>query len=332
MNPSLLSQGPALARLAPSSALHLTYAIAPPSQRASPEKRRAIAETQSARIAELPIDALLVYDVQDETLRNLSPRPFPFSPKVDALSYAYEELEVRVPRVVYRAVQGQDETSLVAWMRRVSSLGGRAVFVGAPSRNLEARLTLPDAWRLRRSHVPHLPLGGVVIAERHHGLGTEEARVLAKREQGCEFFVSQTVWSTGAMEALFRDLLRAHRAETAPGLAFSELPHILVTLSPCGSIQTLDFLEWLGVFVPPNVRSELLSARDMLTRSVELALEIYGKLRALAAGLGLSIGWNIESVSTRKEEVEAAVELLRRIAQREVRAGRGRRAQEVSLA
>jgi hypothetical protein len=54
----------------------LTYAIAPPNRTTAPERRREIAAEQSARISALPIDALLVYDVQDEAARNASQRPF----------------------------------------------------------------------------------------------------------------------------------------------------------------------------------------------------------------------------------------------------------------
>lgn len=321
MNTSLLAPIPAWPRPTPASELRLTYAIAPPSRKLSPERRGAIAEAQSARIAALPIDALLVYDVQDETLRNERPRPFPFSAKIDPLTYAFDELELgSLPRVVYRAVADQDEGSLLAWLTRLSRLGARAVLVGAPSRSAQARLTLSDAWELRRTHVPHLPLGGVVIAERHVGPGSEDARLLTKTERGCGFFVSQTVWSARSMGALLRDLRRAHRAaQSSHGPAPSPLPQILVTLSPCGSKQTLEFLEWLGVHIAPEIRSELLAAPDMLARSVELSMAIYSELRALAADLGLSLGWNIESVSTRREEVDAAVELLQRIAQRKKR-------------
>jgi len=88
----------------------LTYAITPPNQTTPDERRRAIAAAQSARVSSLPVDALLVYDVQDEAARNGNPRPFSFVPKVDPLSYAFDELQIgALPRVVYRAVAEQSE-------------------------------------------------------------------------------------------------------------------------------------------------------------------------------------------------------------------------------
>lgn len=286
----------------------LTYAIAPPNQSTPLERRRAIAREQSARIPTLPIDALLVYDVQDEAERNGNPRPFAFMPKVDPLTYALDELRIgEVPLVVYRAVAEQDEPQLCDWLGRLQARRGRAILVGTPSPRLTATLSLPAAYSVCRRHAPELNFGGIVIAERHQEIGGEDARVCAKARQGCRFFVSQTVWSADATKQLLSDLsIRADREGT-------RVPPIVLTLSPCGSAQTLDFLGWLGVNVPPPVKRELLSAKDMLTRSVELAEEIYADLLDFAAERGLTVGCNVESVSARAAEVEASVELLRRI-------------------
>ena len=172
----------------------LTYAVTPPNQSTPVERRRAIAEAQSARIAALPVDAVLVYDVQDETARNRHPRPFSFSPKVDPLAYAFDQLDIgAVPRVVYRAVAQQDASSLCAWLDRMRALGGLAVLVGAPSRHSSASLTLSHALSLCRRHAPAVRLGGVVIPERHQTTRSEDDRVFAKARLGFSFFVSQTV-------------------------------------------------------------------------------------------------------------------------------------------
>lgn len=286
----------------------LTYAIAPPNRSTPAERRREIAVAQSARISALPLDALLVYDVQDEASRNGAPRPFSFQPKVDALSYAFDELQVgSLPRVVYRAVAEQGEASLRLWLDSLHVRGGLAVLVGAPSRQMSPSLTLPQAYSLCRSQVPALSFGGVVIPERHRAAGAEDARVWAKMQQGCGFFVSQTVWSVNATKRLLHDL--RVRVEREGG----RVPPLLLTFSPCGSRQTLEFLEWLGVELDASVRRELLSAPDMLARSVQLASEAFAEIFAFAAEQGLRVGCNVESVSARAEEVDASVELLRRI-------------------
>ena len=288
----------------------LTYAIAPPNRTTPLDRRRAIAAAQSQRISSLPLDALLVYDVQDEAARNGAPRPFPFTPKVDPLSYAFDALKIgALPRVVYRAVADQGEATLRDWLDSLQARGGQAVLVGAPSRNMATSLSLPQALSLCRSHAPALPFGGVLIPERHETAGAEDARVWAKMQQGCRFFVSQTVWSVTATKRLLQDLrVRADREDKSA-------PPILLTFSPCGSQQTLHFLQWLGVNVPAPVKRELSAAKDMLARSVELAVQAFAEVRAFAAEQGLDVGCNVESVSARAEEVDASVELAWRIDQ-----------------
>jgi hypothetical protein len=293
-----------------SEPLRVTYAIAPPNRATAVERRREIAAEQSARIVGLPIDALLVYDVQDEAARTAEPRPFPFLPKVDALTYAFDALQIgAIPRVVYRAVADQDAAGLSVWLDSLQARGGRAVLVGAPSRDTSAAaaLTLPQAYEVCRSQAPALSFGGVVIPERHQARGDEHTRVWSKQQQGCRFFVSQTVWSVAATKQLLRDL-RA-RAEQEGRAA----PPVLFTFSPCGSAQTLQFLEWLGVAVPMQVKRELLGAPDMLARSIELAADAIAEIHAFAEQLGLAVGCNVESVTARAAEVDASIELLRRV-------------------
>jgi len=288
----------------------LTYAIVPPNRATPVERRRVIAAAQSQRISALPLDALLVYDVQDEAVRNGAPRPFPFTPKVDPLSYAFEQLQIgALPRVIYRAVADQGEAALRDWLDRVRARSGHAVLVGAPSRSISPSLSLAQAFSLSRAQVPGLSLGGVLISERHETSGTEDARVWAKMQQGCRFFVSQTVWSVAATKRLLQALRMRGEREGC------QVPPILLTFSPCGSEQTLQFLEWLGVSLPLHVKRELRSTKDMLARSVELAAEAFAELSAFAAEQGMDVGCNVESVSARVEEVEASVELVRRIDQ-----------------
>ncbi|HEY6726624.1 MAG TPA: hypothetical protein VI197_21465 [Polyangiaceae bacterium] len=313
MNPARFAgaeREPWLSASAASVGFRLTYAITPPNQTTPRERRRALASAQSARISELPIDALLIYDVQDEAARNGSPRPFPFIPKVDPLTYAFGDLTLAgLPRVVYRALANQDDASLGRWLDALHARGGSAVLVGAPSRHTSTALTLSEALLACRRRVPDLALGGVVIPERHRPPTDEVARVWTKMQRGCRFFVSQTVWSVPRAQRLLSDLCQRADREGRT------LPPIALTFSPCGSPQTLEFLAWLGVEIPEPVKRELYSAKDMLARSIDLAADAFAEIHSWSARAGFSIGCNVESVSSRAAEVEASVELVRRIDQ-----------------
>jgi len=146
-----------------------------------------------------------------------------------------------------------------------------------------------------------------MIPERHQASADEDTRVWRKMQQGCSFFVSQTVWSVDATKRLLGDLQLRANAEGAA------MPPILLTFSPCGSPRTLEFLEWLGVAVPAPVKRQLLSANDMLAHSIDLATQAFAEIRAFAAVQGITVGCNVESVSSRADELAASVELVRRI-------------------
>jgi hypothetical protein len=290
--------------------LRLTYGITPPKLSTPEARRREIASLQGSRIANLPIDALIVYDLQDESSRTDAQRPFPFLQAIDPLDYAYGYLgAVAQPKIVYRSVSGLDAAQLADWLRRLHRLGGAAVLVGAPSKAQKVNLHLSDAYRLRSVEVPEITLGGVVIAERHEARGAEEERVLQKVDQGCSFFISQAVYAVTASKNLLSDL--HYRCQDAG----RETPPLLVTLSPCGSKKTLEFMAWLGVSVPRWLQNELLHAQDILSKSVELSLQAFSELYEFAVEKGIPLGCNVESVSLQKAEIEASVEMVRRIAQ-----------------
>jgi len=286
----------------------LTYGITPPKISTTEERRLETAAAQTTRINALGVDALVVYDLQDESSRTDVKRPFPFLQAIDPLDYAYDYLkDVAVDRIVYRSVSGQTEETLTAWLRRLESHGGSTVFVGAPSQEQKVSLKLGDAYRLRTQVAPQVPLGGVMIAERHEELQGEEKRMLGKVGHGASFFVSQAVYSVTASKNVLSDLYYWTQEE---GL---EPPPILVTLSPCGSQKTLEFMHWLGVSVPRWLQSELTHAKDILQKSIDLSIGGFAELYEFAKEKNIPLGCNVESVSLRKEEIDASVEMVQRV-------------------
>lgn len=88
---------------------------------------------------------------------------------------------------------------------------------------------------------------------------------------------------------------------------------ILFTLTPCGSIKTLEFMKWLGINVPKWMENELIHSNDILDKSINLAKNIFEELLDFALDKGIPIGCNIESLSVRKIEIEASIQLVRDI-------------------
>ncbi|MEO6598375.1 MAG: 5,10-methylenetetrahydrofolate reductase [Polyangiaceae bacterium] len=288
----------------------MTYGITPPKRSFDEARRREVAARQRERIAGLPVDGVVIYDLQDESTRTDAARPFPFMETVDSVEYGFDYLgELRLPKVVYRCVAPRETAELRASLARVEAAGGLTVLVGAAARTQPARTRLSEAYAICREELPQLPVGGVAIAERHEAKGGEERRLIEKMAAGCSFFVSQAVYAPAASKNLLSDLYYRCAED---GRA---VPPLLVTLSPCGSRKTLEFLRWLGISVPRWLENELLHAHDILQTSVDLCCQVFSELLEFARAKDIPLGCNVESVSLKKEEIEASVELVHRVAQ-----------------
>lgn len=145
---------------------------------------------------------------------------------------------------------------------------------------------------------PDLLLGGVAIPERH-AAGTEEHhRLIAKQAGGCSFFVTQVVYDVNATKNLVSDY---HYACRQQGLAPVT---IVFTLSVCGSVKTLKFLQWLGVSVPRWMQNEFRHTDDTLPESDEQCRATADDLMAFCRRLDAPFGFNVESVSIRRAEID----------------------------
>jgi hypothetical protein len=282
----------------------LTYGITPPKRSYSADKLAEVAAAQVARIRQLPLDALVVYDIQDESTRTEVPRPFPYLECVDAVQYALDVLApLDLPKIVYRCVAPLSRPELSANLRRIDESSCLSVMVGAASRRQAVSLKLPEAYAIARSECPALPVGGVLIAERHEQTRAEDQRAVTKMNAGCSYFISQAVYSVDATKNLLSDFLYRCEAEQR------RMPPVLITLSPCGSLRTLDFLRWLGVSVPRWLENDLRRSKDILEASLKVCAEVLADLHDFAATHGIPLGCNVESVSLAKVEIEASVEL-----------------------
>lgn len=286
----------------------LTFGLTPPRRSTSPERVAEIARTTLARVEPLPVDALALYDISDEEERVDAERPFPFVSTLDPADYIDNQLAGwDKPAIVYRCVGKYSESELTEWLSDARP-GLATVFVGPATSGQDVRTRLGDAYRLHRERAPRVPLGAVAIPERHGRSGREDERMLRKQEAGCRFFVSQVVYNLTAARDLASDYAYTCRER---GVAPAPL---LFTLSLCGSDKTLEFLRWLGVDVPRWVQNELVHSEDTLAASQAYALSTARLLADFCRYLGLPFGFNVESVSNRKAEIDAAVSLTHALA------------------
>jgi 5,10-methylenetetrahydrofolate reductase len=284
----------------------LLYGTTPPRAGSPEELVQAAADKLAARLAPLPLDAVVVYDIQDETGRTREPRPFAFSGTIDPRGYSrLLRQKTGRPAITYKCVGTLDEAAWRAWLAEaVRDYGVEFLsVVGRPTSGVRHALPLSRAIRIAAS-LPGLSIGGVLIAERHTGARSEAARLLAKSIEGCDYFISQTVYHAAASERLLAAYARDCRG------AGVEPRRVVLTFSPAGSEKTLAFLRWLGVRLPPETASAILGAAQPLAKSIELCRDNLRRILAHDYAREIPLGVNVESVSIRRDEIDASIDLF----------------------
>ena len=302
--------------LDPSQAV-LLYGTTPPRLGTPEDQIESAAAKLVERLAPLPLDGLVVYDIQDEAGRTQAPRPFPFVGTVDPRSYS-QRLAARSGRAVvtYKALGVLSEAEWRPWLAETRGQFGIEFLsiVGRPASGTKYPMPLSRAIRIAAEPASELTVGGVVIAERHTPQRSEAARLLAKSLEGCAYFISQTVYSVRPTQLLLRDYLRDCRGG---GI---EPRRVVLTFSPCGREKTLGFLRWLGVRVSPETERAIFGAASPLAKSIEICRDNLRRILDQPYASALPLGVNVESVSIHRDEIDASIDLFHAL--REVLAGK----------
>lgn len=284
------------------------YSITPPRVSTSPEDLARVGRLTVERLAPLDLDALILYDIQDEEDRCQTARPFPFLATVDPGQFRDEHLaDWDQPVVVYRSVGKYEPAALTGWLAEQDPDQVATVLVGASSRHTQVRTTLDKALSLWRDVEGAPPMGGVTIPERHAQRADEHDRMLRKQESGCSFFVTQVIYDLTAAKDLVSDYAYACRERSI------EPAPLVFTLSVCGSLKTLEFLQWLGVNVPRWLQNQLVHSPDPLADSYDQCARMASELAIFCRQLDVPFGFNVESVSVRRVEIEESVRLAAHI-------------------
>ena len=279
----------------------LLYGIVPPKANLDESEIFRISQIHKNRIESLEIDGVVIYDLQDESARTGEKRTFEFIKTLDPQIYYENYLKIGVESIIYRAVgkYSKDEFAQIL----SNSNDNLSVFVGASSKNQSISMPLNEAYKIKNEFAPNLILGGICIPERHEKKQNEHLKVAQKSIAGCEFFISQAVYNAENAKNFIDDYSK---------LGAKKVP-IIFTFTPCGSLKTLEFMKWLGISVPDFLETRLRNSVDILQSSVALCSEMFDFLYKYGLAKGVSIGANVESVSTRKVEIEASLELLKNI-------------------
>lgn len=288
----------------------LLYGITPPKVGTTPERVAEIAQKTIERLTTLDIDALVVYDVQDESARTKEERPFPFLNALDPLDFASTHLgSLNIPKIIYRPAGKFSPTELSDWLEELHRQSFYPVFVGVPAPDFPVKTSLPEAYKIWSKHQDTSVIGAVTIPERHNLLKDEDVRILDKMSSGVSYFISQCIFNLDYAKQVIEDLVISCKEKNiAP-------PTVIFTITACGSAKTLQFMEWLGIHVPDELKEDLKKSDDILEKSVKICLDIASELTSFCLERSIPFGFNIESVAIRKAEIEASISIADGIGQ-----------------
>ncbi len=280
----------------------------PPKASTDDQQMSEIADKLLHRLSHLDYDGLIVYDIQDESARIDKPRPFPFVGTRDPRAYSSLLIEKSGrPMITYKSVSQRDSQAFSHWLNEAWDQYGvrNLVLVGSPARNANIKLSLQDAYQTLKNNSRPFALGGVTIAERHAVKGNEHQRLRDKHLNGCSYFVSQAVYDAEATVDLLSSYGQQCRSE-------GRLPQrIILTFTPCGSAKTLEFMRWLGISVPSATAEQIIESANPLSESIRICRGNLDRILDACLPLGIPIGLNIESLTNRKDEIEASIRLFK---------------------
>ncbi|MEX1019138.1 MAG: hypothetical protein WDZ49_05735 [Litorilinea sp.] len=284
------------------------YGTTPPRANASPARIAAATDKLAARLAQLPIDGVVVYDVQDEAGRTVEPRPFPFLPTLDSRAYAQQlQQQTGHATIVYKCVAEMPEAPWRSWLDDSQHTYGveNLSLVGKPASHVDDHgLTLSQATRMAAAHPAQFALGGVVIAERHLNGVSEAKRIVRKTQNGCRYFISQAVYHAATSARLLADYAQVCAQENLPPA------RLVLTFVPVGREKTMEFMRWLGIKITPETTRAILGSSTPVSKSIEICCDNLRRILDQPCAESLALGINVESISIHKDEIDASVDLF----------------------
>jgi 5,10-methylenetetrahydrofolate reductase len=287
------------------------YGTVPPRIDSPQDKVQTVAEKLAARLSGLNVDAINVYDLQDEGDRTLLPRPFPYLQTIDPRTYARILKDLTGREIIdYKCVVHHPRETFADWLSETwEQFGIRYLTLvgGSTSLAIYPGPTLSEACEITAFHKHKFVFGGVTIAERHTRKGNEPQRLIAKSHAGMAFFTSQVVYQADETIRLLNHYDRAcHEQAVTP-------VRIVLTFAPCGHPKTSQFMKWLGINLPPACEAEIFSAVSPLDKSLEVCCVNLEQILASLETRRIPLGINVESVSIFKDEIDASIELFERL-------------------
>lgn len=287
------------------------YGTVPPRKTTPIVKMRKMAEDLIKEIEQLGVDALVIYDVQDEAGRTGGERPFPFSPSLESEAYVSllrEFMTNPIDCIVYHALPYHSKDNFNDFLEKVHNAQCNAiVLVGGPSQHCQ--LSVTEAAEIVQKSPYNLCVGGITLPERHTSTSNEHNLVAEKVSKGLQFFTSQVVYNADNAITFLQDYDTLCKAEGKTSA------RIMFTFAPFGREETATFMRWLGVELPEGTKKRVLNKGSPVACVGEAIQICRENLRRIlhaceTYNIEIPLGFTCECVSKHREEIEGVSDLF----------------------
>ncbi|MCF7803347.1 MAG: methylenetetrahydrofolate reductase [Candidatus Marinimicrobia bacterium] len=307
----------------------IVFELAPPKKGAHKERLRQHRDGLQQLTNRVDINGINLPEIQDESQQgDRGQRRSKFEERVAPRKYANQLSEkVQLRYLINRVIVKQPAPKQEKWIANTFHNYGidSIVIVGGESSEKEyPGLSVPSGNRLVRKYLNQgkrkyadtagpatdLLVGNICIPTRRRDDLDEPERMLQKVQAGADFFTTQIIAESNSPIKLLEDLSRLFVLEDVSP------PMLFWSFTPIASQKDVDFLRWLGVFIPDNVENKILSSDEPATTSIEYTGEIWEHLLELNRNLPrpFPMGCNISVMGMRNFEnaVEMAATLKER--------------------
>jgi hypothetical protein len=292
----------------------LLFELIPPTQEAGEDVHENRRQCLEELFSTVSVGAINLPEVQEESKKNdKGERRSDFKERVPPREYARQlsrehgELNFVINRVIVqekRKFQARwlAETYHEYGIENVVVVGGESSDIDYPGPSVtEGNTLIKDELNTGEHEVDRFPdptdfrVGNICISTRRKDDFDEPDRMIKKINSGADFFTTQIVAERESPVDLLRDLSMELDQQNV------EPPAIFWSFSPIAEQKDVDFLRWLGVNIPDEVESDILSSRDPVEASIDHARSIWDELNEVNETLPVTVpmGLNISFMGDR---------------------------------
>lgn len=298
----------------PSDRIPVLFEVVPPIVGKEKERLEQHTEYLGKLFREVHIDALNLPEIQDESSKSKKgKRRSPYKERVEPREYARAlserfDTDFVINRVIVKLPPDEQERWLLETRREYGI--NKFVFVGGESPEIKyPGPSVPDGNKMAKQYLNRgklrynegtiepadFEIGNICIPTRHEEGITEAERMFFKYQTGTDFFTTQIIAESDSARSLLKDFSQMIADDGG------EAPTIFWSFTPVSSSKDIDFLRFLGVYIPEETEKQLLDSDDPGATSLEIFQTVWGSILEFNRRLPVpfSMGVNITSMGLR---------------------------------